>query len=155
MRFCALFSLYTLIAFAVLYAGQQLLVAPINRQLAWLSAAMLRAAGVAVTSSGAIVSVPGFAVEIKNSCNAVYEIGLYLAAVWAYPASVRERFIGSAVGAVVLSAVNAVRVLVLIALGVYARDWFEMAHLYAWQLVFLAVVAACWLGWVLRLRPVA
>ena len=101
------------------------------------------------------MTVPGFAVEIRNSCNAIYEIGLYAAAVWAYPATARERLVGTAVGAAVLSIVNALRVFGLIALGVYARDWFEVAHLYAWQLVFLAVVAACWLGWVLRLREVA
>jgi hypothetical protein len=43
----------------------------------------------------------------------------------------------------------------LLGLGVYARDWFEVAHLYAWQLVFLAVVGVCWLSWVLRVCRVA
>lgn len=144
-----------MIAFGALYAGQGLVVAPINRQLAWLAEAFLRAVGVAAASKGPVVTVPGFAVEIKNNCNAIYEIGLYAAAVWAYPASLRERLTGTAIGAAVLYIVNVLRVLGLIALGVYARDWFEAAHLYAWQLVFLAVVAVCWLSWVLRLRRVA
>ena len=155
LRFCALFSLYAVAAFALLYAGQNAVVAPLNRSLARLAQWCLAAVGITATAAGPIVTVPGFAVEIRNSCNAIYEIGLYAAAVWAYPATARERLVGTAVGAAVLSIVNALRVFGLIALGVYARDWFEVAHLYAWQLVFLAVVAACWLGWALRLREVA
>src|SRR5262249_47266842 len=60
--------------------------------------------------------------------------------------SLRDRLVGTAVGAAVLYAVNALRILSLIAVGAYARQWFDAAHLYAWQLLFLAVVAACWLG---------
>jgi exosortase H (IPTLxxWG-CTERM-specific) len=130
-------------------------VAALNRHLAAVAAWCLGALGVGARVSGAMVSVPHFAVEIKNNCNAIYEVGLYTAAVWAYPASLRERIVGTAVGAAVLYAVNAIRILTLIALGAYAREWFDVAHLYAWQLVFLAVVAACWLGWVLRLRRIA
>lgn len=155
IRFCLLFSLYAVLVFAVLYASQRVLVDPLNRHLAWLSRAFLALMGAPATSSGAIVAVPGFAVEIKNNCNAIYEIGLYAAAVWAYPATFRERIVGTLAGAAVLYVVNVVRILALIALGVWAREWFDVAHLYAWQLVFLAVVAACWLGWVLRLRRVA
>ena len=120
-----------------------------------MAAWCLGIAGVAAHASGATVAVSGFAVEIKNNCNAIYEIGLYAAAVWAYPAPLRDRLVGTVVGAAVLYAVNALRILSLIALGAYARPWFEAAHLYAWQLLFLAVVAACWLGWALRARRFA
>jgi len=141
--------------FAVLYAGQNIVVAALNRHLAWLAKACLDVLGVTASSSGPTVSVRGFAVEIKNNCNAIYEIGLYAAAVWAYPASVRERVVGTVIGAGVLYLVNAVRILSLIAIGAYAREWFEAGHLYAWQVFFLAVVATCWLGWALRVRRLA
>ena len=153
LRFCLLFSAFAVTAFAGLYAAQDGLVAHVNRHLAWLAARCLRALGVTATSSGPFVSVPGFGVEIRNNCNAVYEIGLYLAAVWAYPAALRDKAVGTLVGAGVLYLVNVARVLALIGLGVFARDWFDFAHLYAWQLVFLAAVAACWVGWVIRVRP--
>jgi len=55
----------------------------------------------------------------------------------------------------VLYLVNLLRVLSLIALGRYWPGGFQAAHLYVWQALFLAVVAACWLGWVGRVRPVA
>jgi hypothetical protein len=47
--------------------------------------------------------------------------------------------------------VNLVRVISLLAIGVFARGWFDVAHLYVWQALFFAVVAACWFGWILRL----
>jgi exosortase/archaeosortase family protein len=50
-------------------------------------------------------------------------------------------------------AVNFARVLSLIALGIFARDWFEIAHFYAWQVVFFATIVACWFGCILRIPP--
>ena len=96
-----------------------------------------------------------FAVEIRSNCNAIYEVGLYTAAVWAFPASWRERLIGTLVGAAILYVVNIVRIASLLAVGLLQPAWFETSHLYAWQAVFLVVVATCWIAWVSRIRPVA
>ena len=155
IRFCALFALFTALAFAMLYAGQSVLVVPLNRHLAWMTEKVIRLAGVHASSAGAVVSLSGFAVEIKNNCNAIYEVGLYTAAVWAYPASWRERLVGTLVGAAVLYAVNFLRILTLLTVGLVYRSWFEATHLYAWQAIFLLVVGACWIAWVSRIRPVA
>ena len=155
IRFCALFALFTAVAFAVLYAGQNVVVVPLNRHLAWMTEQVLRLVGVHASSAGGVVSLGGFAVEIRNNCNAIYEVGLYTAAVWAYPASWRERLAGTVVGAGVLYAVNFLRILTLLTLGLLHRSWFEAAHLYAWQAVFLLVVGTCWIAWVSRIRPVA
>ena len=97
----------------------------------------------------------GFAVDIRSNGNAIYEVGLYAAAVWAYPASLSDRLIGTLVGAGVLYVVNFVRILTLVAAGVLQPSWFEATHLYVWQVLFLLVVATCWIGWVSRIRPVA
>jgi exosortase H (IPTLxxWG-CTERM-specific) len=155
LRFCALFALFTGVAFAVLYAGQNLLVVPLNRHLAWMTEKVVRLVGVHAVSSGGVVSLSGFAVEIKNNCNAIYEVGLYTAAVWAYPASWRDKLFGSLVGAGVLYVVNLLRILTLLTVGLLYRSWFEATHLYAWQAVFLLVVGTCWIVWVSRIRPVA
>jgi exosortase H (IPTLxxWG-CTERM-specific) len=155
IRFCVLFALFTAVAFAVLYAGQNVLVVPLNRHLAWMTEKVIRLVGVQATSAGGIVSMSGFAVEIKNNCNAIYEVGLYTAAVWAYPASWRERLFGTLVGAGVLYVVNFLRILTLLTVGLLYRSWFEATHLYAWQAVFLLVVGTCWIVWVSRIRPVA
>ena len=115
----------------------------------------LRLVGAHASSSGPAVTLSGFAVEIRSNCNAIYEVAFYVAAVWAYPASRRDRLIGTLVGAAVLYVVNLVRILPLLVVGVLQPSWFEATHLYVWQVLFLLVVATCWIGWVSRLRPVA
>jgi exosortase H (IPTLxxWG-CTERM-specific) len=155
IRFCVLFALYTVLAFAVLYAAQTVLIDPLNRHLARMTRTVLGLFGGRTASSGAVVTLGTFAVEIKNNCNAAYEIGLYTAAVWAYPVSPRDRLIGSLLGAAVLYGVNFLRILTLLALGLLQPAWFESTHLYAWQALFLLVVAGCWLAWVSRVSPVA
>lgn len=155
VRFCALFALFTVVVFAILYAAQNVLVVPLNRHLAWMTEKFLRLAGTRAYASGPVVTLGSFAVEIRNNCNAIYEIGLYAAAVWAYPASLRERLTGTLVGAGVLYVVNFLRILTLLLLGLLQRSWFDSAHLYAWQVLFLLVVATCWIGWVSRVRPLA
>jgi len=142
-------------AFAVLYAGQDTFTVRINRHLAWMTEQCLRLVGLHAGSSGAVVSLSGFAVEIRNNCNAIYEVGLYAAAVWAYPASWRERLVGTLIGTAVLYVVNFLRILTLLAVGLLWREWFDATHLYAWQAIFFLVVGACWIGWVSRIRPVA
>ena len=75
VRFCALFALFAVfavLAFALLYASQNVLVAPLNGHLAWVTEKLLRLFGVQTSSSGPVVVLGSFAVEIKNNCNAVY-----------------------------------------------------------------------------------
>jgi exosortase H (IPTLxxWG-CTERM-specific) len=151
LRFCLVFAALTVAVFIVLSGVQDTLIVRLNRHIAWLAGAALGALGAPVTSFGAILSVGAFAVEIKNNCNAVYEAGLLAAAVWAYPAPVRAKLLGTAVGVSVLYLVNLVRVVSLLAIGALARPWFDVAHLYVWQALFFAAVAACWFGWILRL----
>jgi exosortase H (IPTLxxWG-CTERM-specific) len=155
VRFCALFTLFTVLVFAGLYAAQHVLVVPLNRHFAWMTEQCLRLVGVHTSSSGPVVALSRFAVEIRDNCNAIYEVGLYAAAVWAYPASWRDQLLGTLAGASVLYVVNVLRILTLLAVGLLQPSWFEVMHLYAWQTLFLLVVATCWLAWVSWIRPVA
>lgn len=152
-RFCLVFALLSVASFVVVYAAGDGVVGALNRDIARTAAWVLRALGISAVSAGAVVSAAGFGVEIKNNCNAIYEFGLYAAAVGAYPTSLRAKAAGLLVGGGVLYMVNAARVVSLVALGLYAREWFEVSHLYVWQALFFATVVTCWFGWVLRLRP--
>jgi exosortase/archaeosortase family protein len=101
------------------------------------------------------VGVPGFAVQIRTNCNAIYEMGLYAAASLAYPAAASQRAMGVLSGIAVLYVVNLVRVLSLIFFGHLLPEFFDAFHVYVWQALFLVVVGGLWLGWVGRVRPVA
>jgi exosortase/archaeosortase family protein len=141
--------------FLLLYALDDPLVVPFTRMIAWLSHTILQILGANAWVAGAAVGIPGFAVEIKNNCNAIYEIGLYGAALVAYPATWRERALGFVCGAGLLYVANLIRVLALIGLGRYFPGGFQLAHVYLFQALFLALVAACWLTWLSRLRYIA
>ena len=155
IRFCALFALFTVLVFAGLYAARSVLIVPLNRHFAWMTAKCLQLVGVHAFLSGPVVALGSFAVEIRNNCNAIFEVGLYAAAVWAYPAAWRDRLLGTLAGASVLYIINVLRILTLLTVGLLHPSWFEVIHLYAWQALFLLVVTICWIGWVSRLRPVA
>jgi exosortase H (IPTLxxWG-CTERM-specific) len=155
IRFCLLFAAFTIVAFGVLYASQNAFIVRVNRHMAWVTEHLLRLVGVNALSSGAVVSMGGFAVDIRNNCNAIYEVGLFAAAVWAYPATWRQRLAGTVIGAAVLYAVNFVRILTLLAVGLLYPEWFAATHVYAWQALFLLVVGTCWIAWISRIRPVA
>ena len=153
VRFCALFALYTVLVFAGLYAARHVLIVALNRHFAWLTEQLLRLVGVHAFSSGPVVALSSFAVEIRNNCNAAFEVGLYAAAVWAYPALWRDRLMGTLAGVSVLYVINVLRIVTLLTVGLLQPSWFEVMHLYAWQTLFLLVVTACWLVWVSRIRP--
>lgn len=152
LGFCLRFGGYTVASFLVLYALHDPVVVPFTRVIARLAYAVLQLLGARSWVSGASVGIPGFAVEIKNNCNAIYEIGLFAAAVFAYPASLKQRALGVVVGAIVLYLVNLLRVVGLIGIGRYFPGGFQLAHLYLFQACFLACVAACWLIWLRRLH---
>src|SRR5262245_1540307 len=155
LRFCLCFSLYSVLAFVVLFGLQDAVVEPFTRGIAWVTYKVAHAIGTPVRLDGVILAVPNFSVAIRNNCNAAYEIGLYAAATLAYPAPASRRATGILVGAAVLYVVNLVRVLSLLYMGYLLPGGFDFAHVYVWQVLFLVVVAAFWLGWIGWVRPVA
>ena len=155
MRFCLRFGLCSIAAFSLLYMLQDQVVEPFTRGIAWVTYTLMRAVGTPVSLDGVTVSVPNFAVLIRNNCNAAYEMGLYTAATLAYPAPASRRTTGILLAVAVLYVVNLIRVLSLLYTGYLLPGAFEAAHVYVWQVLFLVVVSGLWLGWIARLRPVA
>jgi hypothetical protein len=82
LRFCIVFTVLTLAIFAALYLAHDLVVVTLNQHIAWLASAVMRGLRADTAATGAVVRAPGFAVEIKNNCNAIFELGLYAAAVY-------------------------------------------------------------------------
>ena len=155
LLFCLRFCLYSVVAFAVLFALQDQVVEPFTRGIAWVTYKLMRAVGTPVWLDGVTVGVPNFSVMIRNNCNAAYEMGLLTAATLAYPAPGSRRATGILFAFLVLYVVNLIRVLSLLYLGYLLPGFFEAAHVYVWQVIFLVVLAGLWLSWVGRLRPVA
>lgn len=147
LRGWALFALYALGLFVLLYGLTNQVVAPFTRGIANVSGWLLALFGVPASTSGAIVGTPTFRVAIQNNCNAIYETALFIAAVLAYPATWRERAWGAMAGFTLLYLVNLMRVLSLIYIGSHFRQYFDASHIYVWQSLFIVFTLGLWLYW--------
>lgn len=146
-RTVVLFALYILGLFGLLYGLDHQLVDPFTRGIAQLTRVILWLAGIQATVQDKVVGTPAFAVAIQNNCNAIYETALFASAVLAYPATWRQRLSGVLLGGVILYVVNLIRVLSLIYVGSHFRSYFDTAHIYIWQSLFIVFALGLWLYW--------
>ncbi len=93
-----------------------------------------------------------FSFILVPECGAIEIMAIFLAAVVAFPTLWRKRFVGIIVGTPIMYAVNIFRLSVLAIVGALdqssGRVWFNFAHEYLWQAVYIVFVVAVWLIWV-------
>jgi archaeosortase B (VPXXXP-CTERM-specific) len=115
-----------------------------------LDHALLRAVGADASLDGNLVALGDFGVRIIEECTGIYEVIIFVAAVLAFPTRLGRKAIGLALGVPLLYAFNALRVLVLLAVG---RSWpwlFEFMHLYFWQATLILMITSVWLLWIFK-----
>lgn len=149
-----------LVVFLVLLAGGFTLLSlqPVNdRVVEPFTAAVARASGVAldligqdVTLRGTVIENRRFAVNIRNGCNGVETIVIFVAAVLAFPASWRARLAGLVLGVAAIQAINLVRVVALFLTGVYLPSFFDSSHTVVWQSVVILCGVLLWIFWASR-----
>lgn len=123
----------------------------LSRALVGASHGLVRAFGGHATRDAAILRAPGgFAVEMRDGCNAV-NVGILLwSAILAYPAPWKLKALGLVAGSAIIQALNIIRFLSLFYLGQYSLSWFDFAHSYLWEsLLTLDTMVVFWL-WVNR-----
>ena len=120
---------------------------PVTTLIASQAAWILKAAGLKVYASGITISGEGFSVRILANCNAIFEIMLFLSAVIAFPALLKEKVVGGVVGVIFIYSLNLLRVVLLFLVGVYSPQFFEGTHIYVAQSIFIVTVAIFWLFW--------
>jgi exosortase H (IPTLxxWG-CTERM-specific) len=126
-------------------------VEPFTAGVARASAVALRLLGQDIEIQGTILRSPGFAVNIRNGCNGVEAMLIFLAAVLAFPAPWRARAAGLVLGAVAIQAVNLVRVVALFLTGVYLPRLFNASHTVVWQTLVILFAVLLWIFWANRL----
>ncbi|MBI3846326.1 MAG: exosortase H [Planctomycetes bacterium] len=155
-RFACLFALWLGGLYAVLQIPfvQAFVRDPYSAAQVASTAAVLRILGVAASVDGLVLRAPGFDMRITNEllggCNGLNVVVILIAAVAAYPAPIRHRLVGIAVGAAVLFIVNVVRLVSLYFVGAHAPGLEEMMHLYVWQVLLIAVTGFIWFQWAER-----
>jgi len=144
-RFAGLLLLFYVII-AVNPVNDRVIV-PFTAEIARISAAMLRIFVRDVATAGTTIVSRRFSMDVENGCNAVETMILFAAAVLAFPASVRDRLVGLAIGLPAIQALNIVRLFSLFLLGVHRPDWFSVSHIAIWQTVIILIGVAMFVIW--------
>ena len=148
-RFCLVFAALLIIFSVFMFqkSVERHFINPLTGLIASQAAWLLKAIGMKVAASGITIVGEGFSVEILGNCNAIFEIGLYLCAVIAFPAMLKEKVVGGILGTMFIYGLNLMRVVFLFLVGIYAPHYFEESHVYVSQTIFIVVVAFFWLFW--------
>ena len=147
VRFALIFFCCFVLGIAVL------LIPPVHRVdlqftqgLVALSHKIITICGGHAARQGAILRSPGgFAVEMRDGCNAVNVTILLCSAVFAFPAAWHMKALGILGGAAIIQVVNLCRFITLFYLGQYSMPWFDFAHAYVWEsLILLDTMVVFW-----------
>lgn len=96
----------------------------------------------------------GFGVRIERGCNGVEALIILFAAIFAFPAPIKNKVIGFTIGFFAIQGLNLVRIVSLFYLGQWNQVAFEWFHLYLWQALIIMDALVVWLVW-LRTLPQA
>jgi len=123
---------------------------PFTAGIAQVSGGVLDAIGQNVTMQGTVIRNARFAVNIRNGCNGVEAMLIFLAAVLAFPASWRSRGLGLVLGILAIQVVNLIRVVALFLTGTYYPSLFDASHTVVWQTVVILSGVLLWIFWANR-----
>lgn len=101
----------------------------------------------------AVVTLGDFNITVIDECTGIYEMLIYAAGVFAYPARLRDKAVGLVLGIPILYGLNVFRILMLLLVGYQFPISFEFMHVYFWQATLVLMVMAVWLLWVIIIVP--
>ncbi len=128
---------------------------PFTGAIATTSRVALNVLGQQVQQTGTVLTSPRFAVNIRNGCNGVEALIIFLAAVLSFPATWRSRAVGLLLGTIAIQLINLVRVVALFLTGAYLPKLFESSHTVIWQTIVILCAVLLWIFWANRyaIRP--
>jgi len=156
LRFFVIFSilLIGLFALEILQPAEKYVILPFTSMIADISVWIVQVFDDNVIASGNVIrnEVSGFGVRIERGCNGIEAVIILFAAIFAFPAPIKNKLMGFAVGFFVIQILNLLRIISLFYLGQWNYSAFEWAHLYLWQALIVLDSLVVWLIW-LRTLP--
>lgn len=128
-------------------------IVPFTEGIAVTSGALLKGIGQPVSTAGTTITSSRFGVNINNGCNGVEAMLILLASIVAFPASLKARTGGLLLGALVVQALNMVRIVSLYLLGAYQPRLFDLFHTAVWQVAIILAAIGFFLVWSARVAP--
>lgn len=157
LRFSIIFVvlLISLFTIEVLKPVQDHVILPFTTGLANVSVFLIELFDSGVESAGKVIRdiESGFAVSIEPGCNGVEALIILFAAIFAFPAPLKHKLIGFAIGFAAIQSLNLVRIISLFYMGQWNMTWFNWFHLYLWQALIILDALVVWLIWLRMLPP--
>jgi exosortase H (IPTLxxWG-CTERM-specific) len=160
IRFFVLFSVFLvgLFTLEILQPVEKYVILPFTSLIADISVWLIQMFDDDVIATANVIrdSASGFGVRIERGCNGVEALIILFAAIFAFPAPIRNKLLGFAIGFFAIQALNLVRIISLFYLGQWNQVAFEWFHLYLWQALIILDALVVWLVWLRTLpRPTA
>ena len=125
-------------------------VEPFTALVAKASGWLLGVIGQDVRMQGTQIFGAHFAVDIRNGCNGLETVIIFVAAVLSFPARWAARGAGLVLGILAIQALNLVRVVALFLTGSYLPDLFDSSHTVVWQSIVILFGVLLWMYWANR-----
>jgi len=149
LKFISLFIVYcaTGISFLYFFPVDPFL-QPFLKAMAAIVGKSLEIFGFPVVILAQKIRFPGtFGVEITLECSAIPHLIVLLSAILAFPTSKSSRLIGILSAIIGIYLTNIFRIFMLFLTGVYAREYFNFAHVYVWGIISISFILLLWLLW--------
>jgi exosortase H (IPTLxxWG-CTERM-specific) len=158
IRFFVLFSvlLVGLFTLEILQPAEKYVILPFTSLIADISVWIIQFFDENVSAAANVIrdKTTGFGVRIERGCNGVEALIILFSAIFAFPAPIKNKFIGFVIGFFAIQILNLVRIISLFYLGQWNQVAFEWFHLYLWQALIILDALVVWLIW-LRTLPQA
>jgi exosortase H (IPTLxxWG-CTERM-specific) len=151
-RFLTLFLAILAISFTIvaLKPVDDSVVMPYIAFVARMAAVILAILGEDISTDGAVLQSPRFAVTIYNGCNGLITSLIFVSGVVAFPSRLSAKVIGVIAGLLAIQAINLIRVVSLFYIGVFLPQFFNQSHVVVWQSLVILAGITLWILWAHR-----
>jgi exosortase H (IPTLxxWG-CTERM-specific) len=130
----------------------QKVIIPFTSLLAQASVFLLKLIGTETQASSTLIVSQQFVADIKAGCTGIEPVIILIAAMFAFRASWKAKLWGAFLGIAVIQAVNLIRIVSLVYLGINYPQYFSEAHTFIWQIVIIALSLFLWMVWAKGLK---
>lgn len=124
----------------------------VTRLTAVVAGFLSQLVGSHVTVIGSDMFVGSRVLTVNLDCTAAYVMAVFTAMLLAFPATVRMKLSGLAVGLSAIVLANYVRLVLIVLIAEKAPRYFEPVHDYLFQVALLLVAAILWLVWMSKVE---
>jgi len=146
LGFVACLGVFYLFYYSGLYRNY--LEGPFLNAQANISNALLRLMGQKTAVVGSTISSDEFSVNVKNGCDGLEAIAIFVSGILIFPVAMRYKLKGLAWGIPLLLIANMLRIAGLYLSGRYfSREVFDILHIQGGFILFTLLSVICWFIW--------